>query len=55
MTCSWDEGGKLRHQVLTGAVAFFKIIDEADQCAVEIAKDWIDSLVRKKPIPYSVK
>lgn len=52
---SWDEDGETRRQVLTGSVTFFKFIDEADQCAVEIAKDWIDSLVRKKPIPYSVK
>jgi len=45
---SWDEGGKQRHQVLTGPNDFFKVIDEAIQYADEIAKDWIDSLVRKK-------
>jgi hypothetical protein len=46
---SWDEDGKQRRQLLTGPNDFFKIIDDAIQYADEIAKDWIDSLVRKKP------
>ena len=46
---SWDEDGEQRHQVLTGPNDFFKIIDEAIQYAVEIAKYWIDSLVGKEP------
>ena len=52
---SWDEDGKQRHQVLTGPNDFFKIIDEAIQCAAEIAKDWIDSLARKNPTHKQLK
>lgn len=52
---SWAEDGEQRHQVLTGPNDFFQIIDEAIQYADEIAKDWIDSLVRKKPIHKLVK
>ena len=46
---SWDEDGKQRRQLLTGPNDFFKIIDEAILYADEIAKNWIDSLVRKNP------
>ena len=44
---SWDEDGEQRRQVLTGPPDFFKIIDEAGIYALEIAKNWIDSLLRK--------
>jgi hypothetical protein len=42
---SWDEQGKTRHKLLTGLRDYFKIIDEAEVCAVEMAKAWIDHSV----------
>jgi hypothetical protein len=39
---SWDEHGMPRHQLITGLSDYFKIIDEAETNAVEIAKAWID-------------
>ena len=39
---SWEEQGAPRHQLLTGLSDIFKIIDEAEVYAVEMAKVWID-------------
>jgi hypothetical protein len=39
---SWDDHGIPRHQLITGLNDYFKIIDEAEINAVEIAKTWID-------------
>ena len=39
---SWNEHGIPRHQLITGLNDYFKIIDEAEINAVEIAKAWID-------------
>ena len=39
---SWEEQGALRHQLLTGRSDIFKIIDEAEIYALEMAKAWID-------------
>lgn len=40
---SWDDHGIARHQLITGLNDYFKIIDEAETNAVEIAKAWIDA------------
>ena len=37
------EGRTKRHQLLTGPIGYFKIIDEAEIYAVEMAKTWIDA------------
>ena len=39
----WDEHGKRQHQRLKGPDDRFKIIDEAQLYAVEMAKSWIDT------------
>jgi len=39
---SWEEQGAPRHQLLTGTSDIFKIIDEAEVYAAEMAKVWID-------------
>jgi hypothetical protein len=39
---SWEAQGAPRHQLLTGTSDIFKIIDEAEVYAVEMAKVWID-------------
>ncbi len=39
----WEEHGKRRHQRLKGPDDRFKIIDEAEIHAVEMAKSWIDA------------
>jgi hypothetical protein len=31
------------HQLVTGPIGYFKIIDEAETYAVEMAKTWIDA------------
>jgi len=43
---SWYEQGKVQHQRLTGVNDHFKIIDDAQIYAVEMAKGWIDSALR---------
>ena len=43
---SWDEDGKQIHQFLRGPKDRFKIIDEAEIYAVEMAKKWIDAEVK---------
>ena len=40
---SWDEHGKQHHQAIAGPGDLFKIIEEADIYAVEMAKSWIDA------------
>ena len=40
---SWEEGGNTRRQLLIGPIGYFKIIDEAEIYAVEMAKTWIDA------------
>jgi hypothetical protein len=37
------EGRTKCHQLLTGPIGYFKIIDEAEIYAVEMAKTWIDA------------
>ena len=39
---SW-EGRTKCHQLLTGPIGYFKIIDQAEIYAVEMAKTWIDA------------
>jgi len=39
---SW-EGRTKCHQLLNGPIGYFKIIDEAETYAVEMAKTWIDT------------
>jgi hypothetical protein len=39
---SWGEQGKEHHQILAGPSDRFKIIDEAETYALEMAKAWID-------------
>jgi hypothetical protein len=40
---SWGQGGTECHQLLKGSLGYFKIIDEAEIYAVEMAKTWIDA------------
>jgi len=40
---AWEENGRQNHQRLTGPSGYFKIIDEAQMYAIEMAKSWIDS------------
>jgi hypothetical protein len=40
---SWDEADTKCRQLLTGPIGYFKIIDEAEIYAVEMAKTWIDA------------
>ena len=40
---SWEQGGTKFHQLLRGPVGYFKIIDEAEVYALEMAKTWIDA------------
>jgi hypothetical protein len=40
---SWDDHGKQQHQLIAGPTDLFKIIDEAEVYAVEMAKSWIDA------------
>jgi hypothetical protein len=40
---SWDEGGGKQHQTLAGPNDRFKIIDEAEIYALEMAMAWIDA------------
>lgn len=39
----WDDRGTQQDQVLTGPHDLFKIIDQAETYAVEMAKAWIDA------------
>ena len=39
---SWEGRAKC-HQLLTGPIGYFKIIDQAEIYAVEMAKTWIDA------------
>ena len=43
---SWNENGIQIHQFLRGPKDRFKIIDEAEIHAVEMAKNWIDAEVK---------
>jgi hypothetical protein len=45
----WDEYGMRHHQVLTGLSHYFKIIDEAEINALEIARAWIDAELTEDP------
>jgi hypothetical protein len=40
---TWDERGTQRRQLLAGPTDRFKIIDEAEIYAVEMARAWIDA------------
>lgn len=40
---SWGEQGTERHQILAGPADRFKIIDQAEIYALEMAKAWIDA------------
>jgi len=44
----WEEYGTRRHQRLTGPDDRFKIIDQAELHAVEMAKSWIDEDLKYK-------
>ena len=48
---SWEEAGTTCHQLLTGPVGYFKIIDEAEIYAVEMTKTWIDAESRDDLTP----
>ena len=39
---SWDEGDEKQHQTLAGPNDRFKLIDEAEIYALEMAMAWID-------------
>jgi len=39
---SWDEQGRQRRQSLAGPSDRFKVIDQAETYALEMAMDWID-------------
>jgi len=50
----WEEHGMRRHQRLTGPDDRFKIIDQAELHALEMAKTWIDDdLSYKQPYDFS--
>jgi len=40
---SWDAHGQQYHQLIAGPNDLFKIIEEAEIYAVEMAKSWIDA------------
>ena len=40
---SWDDHGQRCHQLIAGPSDLFKIIEEAEIYAVEMAKSWIDA------------
>jgi hypothetical protein len=40
---AWEENGRQNHERLTGPVGYFKIIDEAQMYAIDMAKSWIDA------------
>jgi len=40
---AWEENGRQNHQRLSGPSGYFKIIDEAQIYAIEMAKSWIDA------------
>jgi hypothetical protein len=40
---SWDEQGQERRQLLAGPSDHFKVIDQAEIYAVEMAMAWIDA------------
>jgi hypothetical protein len=40
---TWNEQGTQRRQLLAGPIDRFKIIDEAEIYAVEMARAWIDA------------
>jgi hypothetical protein len=44
---SWDDEGRTRHQSVTGLGDYFKIIDQAELNAVEVAMAWIDAELAK--------
>jgi hypothetical protein len=47
---SWTEDGIECSQTLTGPADVFKVIDEAERYAVEMAKIWIDDYQRKRAL-----
>jgi hypothetical protein len=40
---SWDEHGSEHHRLLVGPLDRFKIIDQAEIYALDMAKEWIDA------------
>jgi hypothetical protein len=46
----WEEEGSQRHQLLTGWSDVFKVIDEAEIYAVEMAKAWINAELVTAPL-----
>ena len=40
---AWEENGRQNRQRLSGPIGYFKIIDEAQIYAIEMAKSWIDA------------
>ena len=47
---SWVEDGVQCSQTLAGPADIFKVIDEAERYAVEMAKIWIDDYQRKRAL-----
>ena len=52
---SWNQEGTEFHHLLTGPVGYFKIIDQAEIYAVEMAKTWIDRETAKDLTVYAVQ
>jgi hypothetical protein len=50
----WEEYGERRHQRLKGPDDRFKIIDEAQLYAIEMAKSWIDNELTDGPSPSNI-
>jgi hypothetical protein len=48
---SWNDEGKQCHQILAGPSDRFKIIDQAETYALEMAMDWIDAEMREDLTP----
>jgi hypothetical protein len=40
---SWNDHGRERHELLAGPPDFFKVLDEAEIYAVDMAKAWVDA------------
>ena len=50
----WEEYGRRRHQRLRGPDDRFKIIEQAQLHAVEMAKTWIDSELTGRLTPLNI-
>ena len=50
---SWDEHGKKQHHVLSGPGDRFKLLEDAEVYAIEIARTWIEADKRLHDSPAS--